>query len=92
MKEVALAMGPDALRAPAGPLPADDAEDANLPPELQQVKREAERRVADWQASGKGLGASSLADAVVFCSSGTGDPERHDTEIICFMTGGSEGF
>src|SRR5262249_13754868 len=68
MNEVALAMGPDALRAPAGPLPADPADDANLPADLVALKREAEQRLAEWQGSGKGLGASSLADAVVFCS------------------------
>jgi len=49
-------------------------------------------RVAEWQATGRGLGASSLADAVVFCSSGLGDLDRHDTEIICFLTGGNEDF
>jgi choline dehydrogenase-like flavoprotein len=90
MNDVGLAMGPDALRAPAGPLPADPAADANLPRELQVLKQESERRFAEWQATGRGLGASSLADAVVFCSSGVGDPDRHDTEIICFVTGGSD--
>ena len=30
MNELALAMGPDALRAPGGPLPADPADDVNL--------------------------------------------------------------
>ena len=35
MTEVGISMGPDALRAPAGPLPADPADDAALPPELQ---------------------------------------------------------
>ena len=83
-------MGPDALRAPAGPLPADPAEDAKLSPELRELKQEAEKRIADWQATGRGLSASSLADAVVFCSSGLGDLNRHDTEIICFVTGGNE--
>ena len=34
MGQFGVAMGPDALRAPAGPLPADPADDANLPPEL----------------------------------------------------------
>ena len=63
MNDVALAMGPDALRAPAGPLPADPAEDANLPPELLALKQAAETRFAEWQASGRGLGASSLVDA-----------------------------
>lgn len=92
MNEVALAMGPDALRGPAGPLPADPAEDANLPPELLALKQTAEQRLAEWQASGRGLGASSLADAAVFCSSGLGDGGRHDIEIILFLTGGNEDF
>ena len=92
MNDVVLAMGPDALRGPAGPLPADSADDANLSPELLGLKQEAERRLAEWQATGRGLGASSLADAVVFCSSGLGDLHRHDTEIICFVTGGNDDF
>lgn len=92
MNEVALSMGPDALRAPLGPLPADPKDDANLPPELQAIKQEAERRLAEWQATGRGIGASSFADAVAFCSSGRGDPDRHDTEIICFLTGGNDDF
>ena len=44
VSEVAISMGPDALRAPAGPLPADPADDETLPPELQGLKSEAERR------------------------------------------------
>ena len=35
MNEVGLSMGPAALRGPGGPLPADPADDANLPAELQ---------------------------------------------------------
>jgi len=92
MNDVALAMGPDALRGPAGPLPADPAEDANLSPELQELKKKAEERLIEWQASGRGLGASSLADAAVFCSSGLGNAGRHDVEIIFFLTGGNEDF
>jgi choline dehydrogenase len=92
MNDVALAMGPDALRSPNGPLPADPKDDADLPPELQALKAEAERRLTEWATTGRGVGASSLADAVVFCSSGVGDLERHDTEIICFLTGANEGF
>jgi len=84
MSEVALSMGPDAFRAPAGPLPSDPAHDVKLPPELQALKQAAEQRLAEWQASGRGLGASSLADAVVFCSSGLGDAGRHDIEIELF--------
>jgi choline dehydrogenase-like flavoprotein len=56
------------------------------------MKEEAERRFSEWEATGRGLGASSLADAVVFCSSGVGDLDRHDTEIICFVTGGNDDF
>jgi len=92
MSAVALAMGADALRAPAGPLPADPADDVNLSPQLQALKAEAERRLAEWQSTGSGLGASSLADAAVFCSSGLGDAGRHDIEIICFVTGASDDF
>jgi choline dehydrogenase-like flavoprotein len=92
MSEVVLSMGPDALRAPAGPLPADPADDVNLSPELQELKKKAEERLSEWRATGRGLGASSLADAVVFCSSGLGDLHSHDTEIICFMTGGNDDF
>ncbi len=92
MNEVALAMGPDALRAPAGPLPADPGDDASLSPELLALKQEAEQRLGEWQTTGRGLGASSLADAVVFCSSGLSDLDRHDTEIICFLTGASDDF
>jgi choline dehydrogenase len=92
MNDVVLAMGPEALRGPAGPLPADPAEDANLPPELLALKQAAQQRMAEWQASGRGLGASSLADAAVFCSSGLGDAGRHDIEIIFFLTGGNEEF
>jgi choline dehydrogenase len=92
MNEVALAMGPDALRGPAGPLPADPAEDGKLSPELLALKQAAEQRLAEWQAGGRGLGASSLADAAVFCSSGLGDAGRHDIEIIFFLTGGNEEF
>jgi choline dehydrogenase len=92
MNEVVLAIGPDALRGPDGPLPTDPADDAHLPPELHALKETAERRLAEWQASGRGLGASSLADAAVFCSSGLGDAGRHDIEIILFMTGANEEF
>src|SRR5262249_23886105 len=91
-KDMALAMGPDALRGPAGPLPADPAEDANLPPELLALKEAAETRFAEWQASGRGLGAASLVDAAVFCSSRLGGARRHDIEIIFFLTCGNEEF
>ncbi len=81
MTEIAISLGPDALRAPAGPLPADPAEDAGLPPELAGLKAEAERRLMEWFTTGKGLASSSLYDAVAFYSTGLGDPHTHDAQI-----------
>src|SRR4051794_17962420 len=52
MNDIALAMGPEALRGPAGPLPTDPAEDANLSPELLALKQMAAQRLAEWQATG----------------------------------------
>jgi len=48
VSEVGLSMGPAALRHPLGPLPADPADDAYLPPEPKALKEEAERRVSEW--------------------------------------------
>jgi choline dehydrogenase len=81
MTEIAVSLGPDALRAPAGPLPADPAEDADLPPELAGLKAEAERRLTEWATTGKGLASSSLYDAVAFFSTGLGDEHTHDAQI-----------
>lgn len=81
MAEIAVSLGPDALRAPAGPLPADPAEDENLPPELAAVKAEAERRLTEWATTGKGIPSSSLYDAVAFFSSGLGDDHTHDIQV-----------
>ena len=81
MTEVAISLGPDALRAPAGPLPADPADDAYLPPELAGLKAEAERRLTEWATTGKGLASSSLYDAVAFFSTGLGDHHTHDAQI-----------
>ncbi len=81
MTEIALSLGPDALRAPAGPLPADPADDADLPEELAAVKAEAERRLAEWFTTGRGLASSSLYDAVAFFSTGLGDEHTHDAQI-----------
>ena len=58
MSEIALSMGPDALRAPTGPLPADPGDDANLSPELRSLKQEAERRFDEWQTTGRGLAST----------------------------------
>ena len=81
MVEVAMALGPDALRAPAGPLPADPADDVDLPEPLAAAKAEAERRVAEWFTTGRSLASSSLYDAVAFFSTGLGDEHTHDAQI-----------
>jgi choline dehydrogenase-like flavoprotein len=90
MNEIGLSLGAAALRGPGGPLPADPADDANLPANLQAMKQEAERRLAEWETTGQGVIASSMTDAVVFCSTGLGDTHSHDTEIIFFATGGDD--
>jgi choline dehydrogenase-like flavoprotein len=87
MAEIGTAFGPDALRAPAGPLPADPAEDTTLPADLMELKAEAERQFADYQATGRGMIASSLYDAVAFFSTGLGDGHSHDAQIGFFATG-----
>jgi choline dehydrogenase len=87
MAEIGVSFGPDALRAPGGPLPADPSQDAALAPELAALKAEAEQRVEEWRATGKGLIASSLYDSVVFCSTGLGDAHSHDAQIAFFATG-----
>ena len=87
MSEVAISMGPSALRQPAGPLPADPAEDANLAAELQALKKEAERRITEWATTGRGLVSSSLYDAAAWFSTGLGDLHSHDAQIACIPCG-----
>jgi choline dehydrogenase-like flavoprotein len=87
MSQMGLAMGPDALRAPAGPLPADPADDAGLPDELQAVKAEAERRVTEWATTGHGLVSSSLYEASAWYSTGLGDHHTHDAQLAFFICG-----
>lgn len=87
MNDVGVSMGPDALRAPRGPLPADPADDIDLPPELQGLKQEAERQLTEWATSGKGLVSSSLYDAGAWFSTGLGDPHTHDAQISFFSCG-----
>jgi choline dehydrogenase len=91
MTEIAISLGPDALRAPAGPLPADPADDAGLPPELAGLKAEAERRVMEWATTGKGLASSSFYDAVAFFSTGLGDVHTHDAQIGLLACGYTPG-
>jgi choline dehydrogenase-like flavoprotein len=92
MQDVALSMGPSVLRHPAGPLPADPRDDAQMPAQLQALKREAERRLAEWQTTGSGLASSSLYDACAWFSTGLGDHHSHDGQIAFFACGVSEEF
>jgi choline dehydrogenase len=87
MASVGVAMGPDALRGPGGPLPADPAEDANLPSELQGLKAEAERQLTEWFTTGHGIVSSSLYEASAWFSTGLGDPHSHDAQIGLFACG-----
>ncbi len=87
MTEVATSMGPDALRAPAGPLPADPADDEDLPEPLRALRDEAERRVTEWATTGRGLVSSSLYDASAWFSTGLGDDHTHDAQIGLFTCG-----
>jgi choline dehydrogenase len=87
MAEVAVALGPDALRAPVGPLPADPADDADLPPELAGLKAEAERQLGEWVTTGRGLVSSSLYDAALWYSTGLGDLHTHDAQIGFLVCG-----
>jgi len=81
MQEVALSMGPSVLRHPAGPLPADPEDDGKMPADLQALKQEAERRLAEWATTGCGLVSSSLYDACAWFSTGLGDHHSHDAQI-----------
>lgn len=81
---VGIAAGPDALREPAGPLPADPAKDADLPPELATLKAESERLLGEWLETGESLVSSSIYDAVAFTSTGLGDAHSHDAQIAYF--------
>jgi choline dehydrogenase len=87
MSQMGVAMGPDALRAPAGPLPSDPAEDAALSDDLTALKAEAERRVTEWATSGHGLVASSLYEACAWFSTGLGDHHTHDAQLGFFICG-----
>ena len=88
--EICLALGPDALRGPEGPLPADPADDAKLTGELANLKSRAERGLEEWHRTGTGLAASSLYEATAFFSTGLGDPHSHDAQIGLFLALSSE--
>lgn len=87
MTEIGISMGPDALRAPAGPLPADPADDAGMSEELQALKQEAARRITEWATNGNGLVSSSLYEACAWFSTGLGDDHTHDAQIGFFPCG-----
>ena len=88
MTELGISLGPDALRAPAGPLPADPGRRrATCPTELQALKQEAERRLAEWATTGRGLVSSSLYEACAWFSTGLGDHHTHDAQIGFFACG-----
>jgi choline dehydrogenase len=87
MTEIALSLGPDALRAPSGPLPADPRDDVDLPPELAGIKAEAERRLGEWVTTGRSLVSSSLYDAGLWYSTGLGDEHTHDAQIGFLVCG-----
>ena len=89
MSEVLLSMGPDALRHPVGPLPADPRDDGKMPAELQALKQEAERRLVEWATTGRGLVSSSLYDACAWFSTGLGDHHSHDAQLGFLPCGGS---
>jgi len=90
MGQMGLSMGPDALRAPVGPLPADPADDADLPEALGALKTEAERRVTEWATTGHGLVSSSLYEACAWFSTGLGDDHTHDAQLGFFICGYNE--
>ncbi len=81
LMELGLSAGPDNLRGPHGPFPQDPADDVNLPPELRELKTEAERRLMDWAETGSGLASSSIYDGIAFFSTGLGDTHTHDGQI-----------
>ncbi len=87
MGEIGLSMGPAALRYPAGPLPADPQDDGKMPADLQALKQEAERRLAEWETTGRGLVSSSLYEACAWFSTGLGDHHSHDAQIAFIPCG-----
>ncbi len=87
MAELGVSFGPDALRAPAGPLPADPADDVHMPDALKGLKQEAERRIAEWASTGNSLISSSLYEACAWFSTGLGDSHTHDAQIAVFACG-----
>ena len=82
-------MGPDALRQPNGPFPADPTDDDQMDPALQELKAESERQLMEWMTTGRGLASSSFYDASAWYSTGLGDPHTHDAQIAILVGGAS---
>jgi choline dehydrogenase-like flavoprotein len=87
MGEVALSIGPAALRHPVGPLPADPQHDEKMPVELQALKKAAEQRLIEWATTGCSLASSSLYEACAWFSTGLGDHHTHDAQIAFIPCG-----
>ena len=92
MGEVGISMGAAALRHPAGPLPADPQDDEKMPADLQGLKQEAVRRLAEWETTGRSLVSSSLYDACAWFSTGLGDEHSHDAQIAFIPSGFTADF
>lgn len=90
--EIGIAIGPDALRGPGGPLPADTADDDALSADLKELKAEAERQHTEWKATGSGLASSSTYDGLCFFSTGLGDDFTHDGQIGFLTSGNTADF
>ena len=58
-----------------------------MPAELQALKQESERRLAEWLTTGCGLVSSSLYDACAWFSTGLGDHHSHDAQIAFIPCG-----
>jgi choline dehydrogenase len=58
-----------------------------LPPAMESLKDEAQRRLIEWATTGNSLASSSLYDAGVWFSTGLGDTHSHDAQIACFLSG-----
>ena len=62
-------------------------DDVNLSVELQALKQEAERRLAEWQTTGCGLVSSSPYEVCAWFSTGLGDHHSHDAQIAFIPCG-----
>jgi len=87
MNEVVPCLGPDALRAPIGPLPKDPNDDSSMANELKELKKMSEDLVAKWEQTGDTWGSSSLGDALLFYSTGLGDTHTQDCQITMIAAG-----